>query len=70
MSDQGLKVTLSEVICYAFNRVTSSDTKDKDALIQEYREWLSCIGKPELIPTDVLVINTLTFKDAYLNNRS
>ena len=67
MSNQDFNETLSQVITYILQRVSSSNADDKDALIQEYSEWLQCLGNPYLICKDILFINTLTFKDKYLN---
>ena len=65
MSDQDFNETLEQVISYVSQRVSSSETGDKDALIQEYNEWFQCLGNPCLICKDVLFINALTFKDTY-----
>ena len=67
MSNQALNETLSQVVTYILQRVSSSNIVDKDALIQEYSDWLQCLGNPYLICKDILFINTLTFKDKYLN---
>ena len=68
MSNKNFNETLGQVITYALQRVSSSNTGDKDALIQEYSEWLQCLGNPYLICKDILFINTLTFKDTYLKS--
>jgi len=68
MSDQDFHETLGHVISYALQRVSSSEAGDKDALIQEYSDWLQCLGNPYLIFQDILFINTLTFKDTYLKS--
>ena len=68
MSDQDFNETLSQVISYALQRISSSKACDKDALIQEYSDWLQCLGNPYLIRRDVFVINTLTFEDKYLKD--
>ena len=68
MSNENFSETLIQVINYALQRVSSSKAGDKDALIQEYSEWLQCLGNPHLICKDILFINTLTFKDTYLKN--
>ena len=66
MSNQELNETLGQVITYVLRRVASTKAGDKDALIQEYSDWLQCLGNPYLISKDILFINTLTFKDTYL----
>ena len=66
MSNQDFNETLGQVITYVLRRVSASKAGDKDALIQEYSEWLQCLGNPYLICNNILFINTLTFKDTYL----
>ena len=68
MSDQDFHETLGHVIIHALQRVSSSEAGDKDALIQEYSDWIQCLGNPYLICKDILFINTLTFKDKYLKS--
>tara|TARA_E500000331_G_scaffold269946_1_gene261483 strand:- start:63 stop:269 length:207 start_codon:yes stop_codon:yes gene_type:complete len=68
MSNENFNETLGQVINYALQRVSSSKAGDKDALIQEYSDWLQCLGNPYLICKDILFINTLTFKDTYLKS--
>ena len=68
MSNENFNETLGQVISYALQRVSSSKASDKDALIQEYSDWLQCLGNPYLICKDILFINTLTFKDTYLKS--
>ena len=68
MSTQDFNETLSQVITYILKRISSSKACDKDALIQEYSDWLQCLGNPYLICKDILFINTLTFKDTYLKD--
>ena len=68
MSIENFNETLGQVITYALQRVSSSKAGDKDALIQEYSDWLQCLGNPYLICKDILFINTLTFKNTYLKN--
>ena len=68
MSNENFNETLGQVISYALQRVSSSKAGNKDALIQEYSDWLQCLGNPYLIYKDILVINTLTFRDTYLKS--
>ena len=68
MPNQDFNETLGQVITYVLRRVSASKAGDKDALIQEYSDWLQCLGNPYLICKDILFINTLTFKDIYLKN--
>ena len=65
MSAQNFNETFEQVISYVLRRVSSSKTGDKDALIQEYSDWLQCLGSTCLTCKGFLVINTLTFKDTY-----
>ena len=70
MSGQDFNETLEQVIIYVLQRASSSKTGDKNALIQEYSDWLQCLGNPCLIYKDVFFINTLTFKDKYLKSKN
>ena len=68
MPNQDFNETLDQVITYVLRRVSALKAGDKDALIQEYSDWLQCLGNPYLICKDILFINTLTFKDTYLKD--
>ena len=68
MSNQDFNETLGQVITYVLLRVSSSKAGDKDALIQEYSDWIQCLGNPYLICKDILFINTSTFEDTYLKS--
>ena len=68
MSDQDFYETLGHVISYALQRLSSCKAGDKEALIQEYSDWIQCLGNPYLICKDILFINTFTFKDTYLKS--
>ena len=65
MSEEQFNETLTQIIGYVLHRITSSKAGDKDALIQEYSDWIQCLGNPYLISKDILFINTLTFKEKY-----
>ena len=56
-----IEETMSEVICHALRRTAQLNTGDKLAIGQEYREWIQCVKNRELIPQDILFINTSTF---------
>ena len=58
---QPVEETMSEVICHMLNRTDKVSTADQLAIAQEYREWITCIKNRELIPQDILFINTSTF---------
>ena len=68
MSEQKLDETLAQIISHVMQRITSSKAGDKDALLQEYGDWIQCLGNPYLISKDILFINTLTFKDKYFKD--
>ncbi len=53
--------TMSEVICHILKRTDMVNTKDKIAIGQEYREWIQCINNKDLMPQNILCINTSTF---------
>ena len=56
-----IEETMSEVICHALRRTDQLNTGDQLAIGQEYREWIQCVKNRELIPQDILFINTSTF---------
>ena len=56
-----IEETMSEVICHALRRTDQLNTEDQLAVGQEYREWIQGIENRELIPQDILFINTSTF---------
>ena len=60
-----IEETMSEVICHALRRTDQLNTGDQLAIGQEYREWIQCIKNRELIPQDILFINTSTFRKQY-----
>ena len=60
-----IEETMSEVICHALRRTDQLNTGDQLAIGQEYREWIQCIEKRELIPQDILFINTSTFEQKF-----
>ena len=72
MSNQDLSETLTQVVTYILQRVSSSNAGDKDALIQEYSEWLQCLGNPYLIcnnmeQRDDLILNLKNQNIASIN---
>ena len=60
-SHQSVEETLSEVICHMLTRTDKVNTGDQLAIGQEYREWIKCIKNRELVPQNILFINTSTF---------
>ena len=60
---QTVEETMSEVLCHMLKRAEKVSTKGQLAIGQEYKEWIECIKNKELIPQDILFINTYTFGD-------
>ena len=60
-SQNSIEETMSEVICHALRRTDQLNNGDQLAIGQEYREWIQVIENRELIPQDILFINTSTF---------
>tara|TARA_Y100001968_G_C19097362_1_gene590808 strand:+ start:441 stop:644 length:204 start_codon:yes stop_codon:yes gene_type:complete len=58
---QTVEETMSEVLCHMLKRSDKVSTNDQLAIGQEYKEWIECIKNKELIPQDILFINTYTF---------
>ena len=56
-----IEETISEVIYYALRRTNQLNIGDQLAIGQEYREWIQGIENREMIPQDILFINTSTF---------
>ena len=62
---QPVEETMSEVICYMLKRTEKVSTRDQLAIGQEYREWIQCIENRELVPQDILFINTSMFGNKF-----
>ena len=58
---QPIEETMSEVICHMLKRTEEVAIGDQLAIGQEYREWIKCIKNRELVPQNILFINTSTF---------
>ena len=58
---QPVEETMSEVICHMLRRTDEVNIGDQLAIGQEYREWIKCIKNRELVPQNILFINTSTF---------
>ena len=58
---QPVEETMSEVICHMLRRTEEVKIGDQLAIGQEYREWIKCIKNRELVPQNILFINTSTF---------
>tara|TARA_B100001029_G_scaffold136597_1_gene115574 strand:- start:441 stop:644 length:204 start_codon:yes stop_codon:yes gene_type:complete len=59
--NQPVEETMSEVICHMLKRTDKVNIGDQLAIGQEYREWIKCIKNRELVPQNILFINTSTF---------
>ena len=53
--------TMSDLICHMLKRTDHLNTGDQLAIGQEYKEWIKCIKNKDLIPQNILFINTSTF---------
>ena len=60
-SHHSIEETMSEVICHALRRTDKLNPGDQLAIGQEYKEWIKCIENRELIPQDILFLNSSTF---------
>ena len=58
---QSVEETMSELICHMLKRTHHLNTPDQLAIGQEYREWITCIKNKELVPQNILFLNTSTF---------
>ena len=56
-----IEETMSEVICHMLTRTDKVNTGDQLAIGQEYREWIKRIKNKDLVPQNILFINTSTF---------
>ena len=59
--NQPVEETMSEVICYMLKRTNQVSTKNQLAIGQEYREWIKCIKNKNIVPQNIIFINTSTF---------
>ena len=58
---QPVEETMSEVIYHMLKRADKVNIGDQLAIGQEYKEWIKCIKDRELVPQNILFINTSTF---------
>ena len=58
---QSVEGTMSDLICHMLKRTDYLNTGDQLAIGQEYREWIKCIKNKDLVPQNILFINTSTF---------
>ena len=52
---------MSDLICHMLKRIDHLNTRDQLGIGQEYREWIKCIKNKDLVPQNILFINTSTF---------
>ncbi|WP_269606789.1 hypothetical protein [Prochlorococcus marinus] len=53
--------TISDLICHMLKRTDHLNSGDQLAIGQEYREWIKCIKNKDLVPQNILCIDTSTF---------
>ena len=58
---QPVEETISEVIYHMLKRIDKLNPGDQLAIGQEYRECIKCIKNKELIPQNIIFINTSSF---------
>ncbi len=58
---QSVEETMSDLICHMLKRTDYLNTGDQLAIGQEYREWIKCIKNRDLVPQNILFINTSIF---------
>ena len=58
---QSVEETMSDLISHMIKRTEQINTGDQLAIVQEYREWIKCINNKDLVPQNILFINTSTF---------
>tara|TARA_Y100001968_G_C19331506_1_gene704558 strand:+ start:539 stop:739 length:201 start_codon:yes stop_codon:yes gene_type:complete len=63
--DHSIEETMSEIICHVLRRSAKVNTGDQLAIGQEYREWIKCIENNNLMPEDILFINTSSFGERF-----
>ena len=59
--NQSVEETMSDLISHMLKRTDHLNTGDQLAISQEYREWIKCINNKDLVPQNILFINTSTF---------
>ena len=59
--NRSVEETMSDLICHMLKRTDHLNTGDQLAIGQEYREWIKCIKNNELVPQNILFLNTSTF---------
>ena len=58
---ESVEGTMSDLIFHVLKRTDHLNTGNQLAIAQEYREWIKCIKNKELVPQNILFVNTATF---------
>ena len=58
---QSVEQTISDLTCHMLKKTDNLNTGDQLAIGQEYREWIKCIKNKDIVPQNILFINTSTF---------
>ena len=58
---QSVEQTMSHLISHMLKRIDHLNTGKQLAIGQEYREWIKYIKNKDLVPQNILFINTSTF---------
>ena len=58
---QSVEEKMSDLTYHMLKRTDHLNTGDQLASGQEYREWIKCIKNKDLVPQNILFINTSTF---------
>ena len=58
---QSVEKTMLDLISHMLKRSDYLNAGDQLAIDQEYREWIRCIKNKDLVPQNILFINTSTF---------
>ena len=53
--------TMSDLICHMLKRTDHLNTGEQLTIGQEYKRWIKCIPNKDLVPQNILFINTSTF---------
>ena len=61
---QSVEETMSDLISHMIKRTEQINTGDQLAIVQAYREWIKCINNKDLVPQNILFINTSTFGES------
>ncbi len=57
---QYIEKTMTDLTCHILKRADHLNTGYQLAIGQEYREWITCIKNKDLVPQNILFINTST----------